>query len=80
MSEALGDLVSFGDRQLIAYANLSESVAFAGLGKKFQIWEPNTLKERQTAAMKARQEKQRAREALQTALGIDGRRAGRDEA
>lgn len=65
---------------LIAYANLSESVTFAGLGKKFQIWEPNTLKERQTAAMKARQEKQRAREALQTALGIDGRRAGRDEA
>ena len=29
---------------------------------------------------KPRQEKQRAREALQTALGIDGRRAGRDEA
>jgi MraZ protein len=36
--------------ELIAHANIAEQVAFVGLGRKFQLWEPSALKARQVHA------------------------------
>lgn len=39
-------------KELIDFAELEDDVAFVGLGSKFQIWSPNKLEQRKTAARK----------------------------
>ncbi len=39
------------------YAGITDQVAFVGLGKKFQIWNPDTLEARKSAARDAVQSK-----------------------
>ncbi|MFC0409187.1 division/cell wall cluster transcriptional repressor MraZ [Roseomonas elaeocarpi] len=65
---------------LIAHANITDSVCFAGMGKKFQIWEPTALRHRLAEAAKARQEAQRIQRAMKLANGPLGTGAVRGEA
>jgi len=36
--------------EIIAHANITEQAAFVGMGRKFQIWEPEALKIHQAEA------------------------------
>lgn len=40
-------------KNLLAFAQLSDQVAFVGMGKKFQVWAPDLLKVRQSQARKS---------------------------
>ena len=55
--------------ELIAYAGLADQAAFAGLGDRFQIWEPEAFKEARRAAKARIAEK---RPALPPAPGGNG--------
>jgi len=57
--------------EFMEHAGISERAAFVGKGKMFQIWEPNTLKERKNSA------RQRARE---RGLTMPLKRGGKQEA
>ena len=41
----------------MAFAGITDQVAFVGLGQKFQLWQPDTLSERKETARRAVQEK-----------------------
>lgn len=43
--------------ELMEYAGVVEQAAFVGMGRKFQIWEPAALKERQSQARSAIRDK-----------------------
>lgn len=38
-------------KELLAHAGITDTAVFAGLGNKFQIWEPNAFAERRARAM-----------------------------
>ena len=44
-------------KALAGFANISDKAAFVGMGRKFQIWAPDALEERQAQARKNVQSK-----------------------
>ena len=48
---------------MVAYAGLTDQVAFMGMGDKFQIWEPDAAKTRREEARSAARARELARSA-----------------